>query len=147
MMPPTSIEAATRSPMMAPAATMMSEPSIPIVKRVSRSRPRAVGRKGISAGKAYGASHFTWAKRSRQSATRPPTIPAVKSARPLATASVPAVCMLRSVSAVAMPVGKGSWSMLMSCRLSGIAMKTPSIDSAPSQSMISHHAMSRPVVR
>ena len=49
---PISIEAATRSPMIAPAASMISEPSIPIVYFVSRSRPSAVGRKGSSAGKA-----------------------------------------------------------------------------------------------
>ena len=37
--------------------------------------------------------------------------------------------------------------MLISCRLSGIAMNTPRNDSAASQSMISHHCISRPVVR
>ena len=53
-------------------------------------------------------------------------------------ASSPCECIERSVSAVAMPEGKGSLSMLMSCRLSGTAMNTPRIDTAASQAIISH---------
>ncbi len=62
-------------------------------------------------------------------------------------ASAPEECIDFKVSAVAMPDGKGSWSMLMSCRLSGTAMKTPSTDTAASQAIISHHSSNRPVVR
>ena len=50
MIEPTSIDAATRSPMIAPAATMISEPSMPSVYFVSRSRARGPGPKGISEG-------------------------------------------------------------------------------------------------
>ena len=35
--------------------------------------------------------------------------------------------------------------MLMSCRLSGMAMKTPRNDTAASHAMISHHSNCRPV--
>ena len=146
MIDPTSIDAATRRPMIAPAATMISEPSMPIVYFVSRSRAKPPGPKGISLGIAQPAIALMPPTRSRHAATTAPSSAAPKSDRALSTASPPSLCMLVSVSAVAMPEGKGSWSMLISCRLSGIAMNTPSIESAASQRPISHHSSSRPVV-
>ena len=53
---PTSIEMATRIPMIAPAATIINEPSMPIVYLVSMSRPNADGQNGNSVGKANAAS-------------------------------------------------------------------------------------------
>ena len=147
MIEPTSIDAATRSPMIAPAATMISEPSMPIVYRLSRSRANGNGPKGISLGIAQPASGLMPPTRSRHRATTAPRRAAPNSDRAFTTASPPALCMLESVSAVAMPEGKGSWSMLISCRLSGIAMNTPSMESATSQRPISHHSSKRPVVR
>ena len=133
--------------MIAPAATMISEPSMPSVYFASRSRAAAEGQKGISAGNAHDATALNCGTRSRHTATIAPASPAPKSDRALATDSAPSLCMLSSVSAVAMPEGKGSWSMLISCRLSGIAMNTPSMERAASQRPISHQASSRPVVR
>ena len=47
---------------------------------------------------------------------------------------MPSACIAVSVSAVAMPLGKGSCSMLICWRFMGIAMKTPSADTAPAHS-------------
>ena len=141
-----SIEAATRIPMIAPAATMISDPSKPRVYFVSQSRAAATGSRGISAGKAQAASRANCGTRSRHRAIRPPPMAARKSDRPLAAAAAEPAWRLRSVSAVAIPEGKGSWSMLMSCRLSGMARHTPSSDTAPIQRPTSQPLRSRPVV-
>ena len=62
-----------------------------------------------------------------------------------ARASAPDECIDFKVSAVAIPDGNGRPSSLMSCRLSGIAMKTPSSETAHSHAIISHHNNCRPV--
>ncbi len=136
-------------PMMAPAATMISEASHPRV-RVPISRwPTGPGNSGNCSGRATlpaNRKHSSPAffrrsaisgNPSRQKATSPPMIPDSSSALALAIATAPAVCNERSVSAVAIPSGKGSFSTLMSCRFSGTAMNTPSTETAASQAIIS----------
>ncbi len=70
-----------------------------------------------------------------------------KSTFALPIASLPGEWRLRKVSAVAIPVGKGSFSALISWRFKGIAMNTPRNETAASQVIISHQASTRPVAR
>src|SRR5262249_46657943 len=77
---------------------------------------------------------------SLQNASAAPMTPAHISDRAFCSASTPEVCIDRNVSAVAIPEGNGNWSILISCRLSGIAMNTPRNDTADSHAMIPHHS-------
>ena len=85
------------------------------------------------------------AKASRQKVNAAPAMADQSRALARAMASPPATCMLLRVTAVAMPEGKGSCSILISCRFKGTAMKTPSTEMAASQDIISHHSSVRPV--
>ena len=69
-------------------------------------------------------SHALFA--SRSTAMMAPISPAPPSSRDFWRAASPWPCSALMVSAVAVPVGNGSCSMLMSWRLMGMAAKTPS---------------------
>ena len=74
-------------------------------------------------------------------------IDAPNSERALDKACCPSVCIDLSVSAVAIPEGNGSCSMLISWRFSGIAMNTPNAETAPIHVINSHQVSCLPVVR
>ena len=85
--------------------------------------------------------------RSRRKASAAPNTLAQPSLRARRAASPPSPCSARKVSAVAVPVGNGSSSMLMSWRLMGTAVKTPSMAMTASQATIATGSGRRPVSR
>ncbi len=62
-------------------------------------------------------------------------------------ALAPVEWRLRSVSAVAVPVGNANLSMLINCRFSGIAMKQPSVATHASHPIICQYPIGWPVQR
>ena len=82
-------------------------------------------------------NHLSMSAASRSQVTTSPISPAMPRARACFIASPPSPCKVRRVVAAAMPLGNGNCSMLIICRLVGIAKNTPSIEISATQG-ISH---------
>ena len=134
--PPSSSDHPVRKLISAPAAISTTSVLSESVHSLS-ARPASVRGRSIAPGRLKGI-HGAFA--SRKNATSAPKPAAHASARaffPPSTsppASSPWIDL--SVSAVAVPVGNGSCSSSMSCRLMGMAAKTPSAAMTANQTMM-----------
>lgn len=123
------MDAVVRMPMSAPPPSMRTLVSSESVQRAAGNPPMVNG-SPIASGRFHGIQRaFT----SLRSATTTPTPPAPTSQRALRIPSPLRACSARMVSAVAVPVGKGSASTFTSCRFTGMARKTPRDATAANQ--------------
>src|SRR5215470_10368951 len=122
---------AWRKLMIAPAATNRSEPSNDIVSCDRGYEPTEIHDVPHVAGMlGYG---MPGQLASRNQAMSAPRTAARPSDRPCCCAFDPSPWSALIVVAAAVPLGKGSCSMLIICRFAGTARKTPSIEITRSQ--------------
>ena len=134
--PPSSIDQPVRKLTSAPAPTSTTSVFSTKVQSL-RARPASVSGTAKESGRFQGIQETLPERSQVIAAARSAETPSAAACRePWPPRASGAPWMARSVSAVAVPVGKASPSRLMSWRLMGMAVKTPSAAMAPNQPII-----------